>query len=30
MRMPSFFGYLAYSGAILLPIFAAVTWIFLV
>jgi Na+/H+ antiporter NhaD/arsenite permease-like protein len=30
VRMPSFFGYLAYSGAILLPIFAAVTWIFLV
>ena len=30
VRMPSFFGYLAWSGAILLPIFAAVTWIFLV
>jgi Na+/H+ antiporter NhaD/arsenite permease-like protein len=30
VRMPSFFGYVAYSGAILLPIFAAVTWIFLV
>ena len=29
VRMPSFFGYLAYSGAILLPIFAAVTWLFL-
>ncbi len=30
VRMPSFFGYMAYSGAILLPIFAAVTWLFLV
>jgi len=28
VRMPSFFGYMAYSGAILLPIFAAVTLIF--
>ena len=26
--MPSFFGYLAYSSVILLPIFAAVTWLF--
>ena len=26
--MPSFFGYLAYSGAVLLPVFAAVTWLF--
>ncbi len=26
--MPSFFGYLAYSGVVLLPIFAAVTWLF--
>ena len=26
--MPSFFGYLAYSGAVLLPVFAAVTWVF--
>ncbi len=30
VRMPSFFGYLAWSGAVLLPTFAAVTWIFLV
>ncbi len=30
VRMPSFFGYLAWSGAVLLPIFVAVTWIFLV
>jgi Na+/H+ antiporter NhaD/arsenite permease-like protein len=29
VRMPSFFGYLVYSFAILLPIFALVTWIFL-
>jgi hypothetical protein len=27
-RMPSFFGYLARSSAILLPIFALVTWLF--
>jgi Na+/H+ antiporter NhaD/arsenite permease-like protein len=27
-RMPSFFGYLGYSTAILLPIFALVTWLF--
>ena len=26
--MPSFFGYVAYSGAVLLPTFAAVTWVF--
>ena len=26
--VPSFFGYMAYSGAILLPLFALVTWIF--
>jgi Na+/H+ antiporter NhaD/arsenite permease-like protein len=28
VRMPSFFGYTAYSGLILLPTFAAVTWLF--
>ena len=28
VRMPSFFGYMAWSGAILLPIFGAVTWVF--
>ena len=28
--MPSFFGYLAYSSAILLPIFALATWLFFV
>ena len=28
VRMPSFFGYMLYSGAILLPLFAAVTWLF--
>jgi Na+/H+ antiporter NhaD/arsenite permease-like protein len=27
-KMPSFFGYMAYSCAILLPIFALVTWLF--
>ena len=26
--MPGFFGYLAYSGAVLLPLFAVITWIF--
>ncbi|MFL5404425.1 MAG: sodium:proton antiporter [Myxococcales bacterium] len=29
VRMPGFFGYMGYSGAILLPLFVAVTWIFL-
>ena len=29
VRMPSFFGYLAWSGPVLLPVFAAVTWLFL-
>jgi Na+/H+ antiporter NhaD/arsenite permease-like protein len=28
VRMPSFFGYMLYSGGILLPVFAAVTWLF--
>ena len=28
VRMPSFFGYMLYSGGILLPLFAAVTWLF--
>jgi Na+/H+ antiporter NhaD/arsenite permease-like protein len=28
VRMPSFVGYMAYSGAILLPLFALVTWVF--
>jgi Na+/H+ antiporter NhaD/arsenite permease-like protein/Tfp pilus assembly protein PilF len=30
VRMPSFFHYMLWSGAILLPVFAAVTWLFLV
>jgi Na+/H+ antiporter NhaD/arsenite permease-like protein len=29
IRMPSFFGYMAWSGAILLPLFGAVTWVFI-
>lgn len=29
VRMPSFFGYMAYSGAILLPLFVVVTLLFL-
>ncbi len=28
VRMPSFFGYMVYSAGILLPVFAAVTWLF--
>lgn len=28
VRMPSFFGYMAYSGAILLPLFAVCTFVF--
>jgi Na+/H+ antiporter NhaD/arsenite permease-like protein len=30
VRMPGFFGYMAWSCAILLPLFAAITWLFLV
>ncbi len=30
IKMPSFFGYMKYSVCILLPIFALITWIFLV
>ena len=30
VRMPGFFGYMGWSGAILLPLFAAVTWVFFV
>ncbi len=29
VRMPSFFGYMAYSGAVLIPLCVIVTWIFL-
>jgi Na+/H+ antiporter NhaD/arsenite permease-like protein len=29
VRMPSFFGYMAWSGAVLIPLFVAVTWLFL-
>jgi Na+/H+ antiporter NhaD/arsenite permease-like protein len=28
VRMPSFFGYMAWSGVILLPLFGLVTWLF--
>ena len=28
VRMPSFFGYMVYSGGILLPLFVAVTFLF--
>jgi Na+/H+ antiporter NhaD/arsenite permease-like protein len=28
VRMPSFFGYMAYSGAVLLPLFVIVTILF--
>jgi Na+/H+ antiporter NhaD/arsenite permease-like protein len=28
VRMPSFFGYMLYSGGVLLPVCAAVTWLF--
>jgi Na+/H+ antiporter NhaD/arsenite permease-like protein len=28
VRMPSFFAYLVWSGAVLLPVFAAATWLF--
>ena len=29
VRMPSFFGYMAYSCAVLLPLFALASWLFL-
>ena len=29
VRMPSFFGYMLWSGAILLPLFALLTFVFL-
>jgi Na+/H+ antiporter NhaD/arsenite permease-like protein len=29
VAMPSFFGYLAYSGAVLIPLFVLVTFLFL-
>ena len=28
MKMPSFFGYMLYSGSILLPLFVVVTLVF--
>jgi Na+/H+ antiporter NhaD/arsenite permease-like protein len=28
VRMPGFFGYMAYSGAILIPLFVLMTWVF--
>jgi Na+/H+ antiporter NhaD/arsenite permease-like protein len=30
VKMPSFFGYMAWSGAILVPLFALMTWLFFV
>jgi hypothetical protein len=29
VKMPSFFGYMVWSGAILIPLFAVVTWLFI-
>jgi len=29
VRMPGFFGYMAYRAAILIPLFVALTWVFL-
>ena len=28
VEMPSFFGYMVYSGAILVPLFLLMTWMF--
>jgi Na+/H+ antiporter NhaD/arsenite permease-like protein len=28
VKMPSFFGYMAWSLAVLVPLFAVVTWVF--
>ncbi len=30
MRMPSFFGYMAWSGAVLVPLFVVMTFIWFV
>jgi Na+/H+ antiporter NhaD/arsenite permease-like protein len=30
IKMPSFFGYMAYSGAILIPVFILLTFIFFI
>ncbi|MBI5759454.1 MAG: sodium:proton antiporter [Planctomycetales bacterium] len=30
VKMPGFFGYMAYAGAILIPLFGVVTWLFIV
>jgi Na+/H+ antiporter NhaD/arsenite permease-like protein len=30
VKMPSFFGYMAWSGAILIPCFLLVTWVFFI
>jgi hypothetical protein len=30
VKMPSFFGYMAWSGAILIPVFVIVTFVFLI
>jgi Na+/H+ antiporter NhaD/arsenite permease-like protein len=30
IKMPGFFGYMAWSVAILIPLFGLVTWLFLV
>ena len=30
IKMPSFFGYMLYSSVCLLPVFAIITWLFLV
>jgi Na+/H+ antiporter NhaD/arsenite permease-like protein len=30
VRVPSFFGYMLYSGTVLLPLFAVLTWVFFV
>jgi hypothetical protein len=29
VRMPSFFGYMLYSGGVLVPLFALASWLFL-
>ena len=30
VRMPSFFGYMAWSVGILIPLFAVLTWVFFI
>ncbi len=30
IKMPSFFGYILWSGAVLIPVFLVMTWVFFI